>query len=121
MTSSTSDIIKLAAATIDVMMTSCDEPVISDTISDDEISTKHGLVCLAAEIALERDQRDVAAAALRHLCVTSSVEKRLVAHRLLTRLYLTSQKKEDFAKSDIMQLTIGVINDALEVMTSSRL
>lgn len=117
MTSSTSDIIKLAAATIDVMMTSCDEPV----ISDDEISTKHGLVCLAAEIALERDQRDVAAAALRHLCVTSSVEKRLVAHRLLTRLYLTSQKKEDFAKSDIMQLTIGVINDALEVMTSSRL
>lgn len=90
-----------AVETIDTIINKCDNlPIMgnekkdesssSNETGEDDLGSKLGLVCLAAQLAFERNQRDVAMTALRHL-VAAHVHRvaKLTAHRCLIRLYLT--------------------------------
>ncbi|XP_076809830.1 testis-expressed protein 11-like [Clavelina lepadiformis] len=58
--------------------------------SGKKVSTRHALICLAAQLALERSQRQVAMVTLRYLATTGDQNySKLVAYRCLIRLYLT--------------------------------
>ena len=75
----------LAVSSVEKIISKCEDPELQDEchIDDGNLGTKYGLVCLAAQLAFERNQRDVAMVALKHLSDAPDVNKvaKLTAHR----------------------------------------
>jgi len=88
-----------AVSSVEKIISKCEDPELQDEchIDDGNLGTKYGLVCLAAQLAFERNQRDVAMVALKHLSDAPDVNKvaKLTAHRCLVRSYLTMAEESD--------------------------
>jgi len=88
-----------AVSSVEKIIKKCEDPKLEDEcqLDDGNLGTKYGLVCLAAQLAFERNQRYVAMVALKHLSDAPGVNKvaKLTAHRCLVRSYLTMAEESD--------------------------